>query len=67
MNVYIWTDVLIDYTEGMMVAIAPSVEIAREELLKVCNHLPDYDLTKEPREFKLTDTEPAAFVCWGGS
>lgn len=64
MKVFVWDDVLTDYTSGMMVAIAPTVEEARDALLKECNYIPEGDLNQQPKEFDLT--EPAAFVCWGG-
>ena len=65
MKVYVWTDVLLDYTSGMMVAIAPTAEEARAVLLRVCDFLPEGDLNQQPKEFDLS--EPVAFVCWGGS
>lgn len=63
MRVFVWEDVLTDYTSGMMVAIAPTIEEARAQLLKECHYIPDRDLNQQPKEFDLS--EPAAFVCWG--
>ena len=64
MKVFVWDDVLTDYTSGMMVAIAPTVEEARDALRKECIYIMDDDLNKQPKEFDLTET--AAFLCWGG-
>jgi len=61
---FVWEDVLTDYTSGMMVAVAPTVEKAREILLKECDYISDNDINKQPKEFDLS--EPVAFLCWGG-
>lgn len=65
MKVFVWKGVLADYTSGMMVAIAPTVEEARDALLKECNYIPEGDLNQQPEEYDLS--EAAAFVCWGGA
>lgn len=65
MKLFVWEDVLTDYTSGLMVAIAPTVEEARATLLRECSYIPEDDLIKQPREFGLSD--PSAFLCWGGS
>ena len=69
MNVYYWDDVLEDYTSGIFVVIAPSLEEARTALRK---ELKDYhslytegDIAKEPQVFDLSETR--VFLCWGGS
>ena len=64
MKVYFWDNVLTDYTSGMMVAVASSVEEAREVILKECNYIPKGDLAKEPQVFDIDN--PCAFICWGG-
>jgi hypothetical protein len=64
MKVFVWENVLTDYTSGIMFAISPSVEDARLQLLKRCNYIPEDDLNQQPKEFDLS--ESAAFVCWGG-
>lgn len=42
MNVYIWTNVLMDYSAGMVVAIAPDIQTALSlpELESVASQLP---------------------------
>jgi len=64
MRVFVWEGVLTDYTSGMMVAIAPTIEEARAALLKECNYIPESDLSQQPKEFDLSET--VSFVCWGG-
>lgn len=64
MNIYFWDNVLIDYTSGIMVAVANSVEDARASILEECSYVVAEDLAKEPQVF---DTSKAkGFVCWGG-
>lgn len=64
MKLFVWEDVLSDYTSGIMVAVAPTIEAARAALLKECSFLPEYDLNRQPKEFDLSETR--AFYCWGG-
>lgn len=64
-KVFVWKNVLQDYSSGMMIAIASTVEEARAELLKECNYIPEIDLNKTPVEVDLS--KPAAFIVWGGS
>jgi hypothetical protein len=64
MKVFVWEDVLTDYSSGLMVAIAQTVEEARDALLKECSYIPKGDLDQQPKEFDLS--EPAVFLCWGG-
>ena len=64
MKVFVWEDVLTDYTSGMMVAIAPTIEEARAVLLKECSYIPEGDLNQQPKVFDLSESD--AFVCWGG-
>lgn len=63
MKVYVWEKVLGNYGEGMMIAIAASVEEARNTLLVTCPHIPEEYITLFPEEFDLT--EPIAFFCKG--
>ena len=65
MKLYIWDDVLRDYTSGIMFAIADSPERARELLKEECSYLPDYDLNKEPEEHDLNE-EIAVYLYGGG-
>ena len=64
MKVFVWVDVLTDYTSGMMVAIAPTVEDARADLLNKFGDIPTGDLNQQPQEFDFS--ERASFACWGG-
>lgn len=63
LKMYVWEDVLRDYTWWMMVALAHSKEEAREMLIKKCNHIRPEDLYKEP---KIIDSPEAFLVWWWG-
>ena len=66
MYLYIWEGegVLTDYTDGMILAIAPDLETAHKIIqADTCGSYPDtptriIDLTK--------NTSPEAWLCWGG-
>ncbi len=64
MKLYVWDDVLRDWTSGIMFAVAPDVKSAREQILKADPNVPSEDLAKRPSVFQLTS--PRAFTCWGG-
>ena len=62
LKLFVWEEVLRDYSAGVMFALAPDVETARKMLLKQCSFLPEADLQKEPQVY----TEPFALSVWGG-
>jgi len=62
LKLYVWEDVLEDYTPGIMFALATSVDEARILLLGKCPYLPDRELRIEPRCVE----KPEAFIVWGG-
>lgn len=64
MKLFVWEDVLYDYTGGIMFAVAETVEDARRKLRETDYYIKEYDLNKEPQEFDLS--EAVAFTCWGG-
>ena len=64
MKLFVWEGVLTDWTSGMMIAIAPTADEAREALLKECDYLPLEDLAQEPEEHDLTKN--VAYYVWGG-
>ena len=64
MKVFVWEGVLTDYSNGMMVSVASSVEEARAALMKECDYIPEGDLNQQPKELDLS--EAVGFVCWGG-
>jgi hypothetical protein len=63
MNLYIWDEVLWDYTPGIMFAVAPSVEEARRMLI-AANGFHHADMDKEPSVHPVT--EPICRVVYGG-
>lgn len=62
LKLYVWKDVLQDYTYGVMFALASSEEEARSLLRERCNCIPSGDLNQKPQCIE----EPFAFVLWGG-
>jgi hypothetical protein len=65
-KLFVWEDVLIDYTSGVMFALAESVEEARSLIIEKCGYIPDKDLAKEPHVYNPA-TEKMGFYLWGGS
>lgn len=65
MKLYVWTDVLTDYTSGIMFALAPSVDHARMIISRDmgCSGI-HADLLKEPDVYPVT--KAAGFHVWGG-
>ncbi len=63
-KLYVWDDVLTDYTSGVMFAMATSSDEARRYLKEQCNYIPDFDLEKEPKEYPVTKL--VGRVVWGG-
>ena len=63
LKLFVWEDVLYDWSAGVMFALAETVKEARELILKECHYVVKEDLAKEPKVV----TEKEAFVIWGGS
>ena len=62
LKLFVWEDVLRDYTSGIMFALAPDVETARKMLLEHTYYIPDDDLSQEPKVY----TSPVAIALYGG-
>lgn len=63
LKLFVWEDVLCDYTCGIMFALAPDVETARKILLeKEDSNLIKSELMADP---DVIETEEG-FVVWGG-
>ncbi len=62
LKLYVWEDVLTDYTSGVMFALATSADEARSLILKTCNCVPSNDLAQEPTCIET----PQGFAVWGG-
>lgn len=62
LRLYVWENVLKDYSCGGMFALARSADEARRLLIKKCAYIPSSDLALEP---KCIET-PEGFVVWGG-
>ncbi len=67
MKLYVWEDVLRDYTPGMICALAESEEQALE-MIKKADDAAYYEITEgDDAEIKPKIVEiPKAFTCWGG-
>ena len=67
-TLYIWEDVLCDYTPGMIVAVARSVEEAREIAAKKDTYI-TYDMGFGCESHLIGDWEPGVpqiWYAWGG-
>lgn len=62
LKLYVWEDVLTDYSSGMMCALATSPEHARKLLLRECSYIPPEDLKVEPKVV----SRAKGFLVWGG-
>jgi len=63
LKLFVWENVLTDYTSGVMFALAANVEDARKQILKKDDlDTVRADLRKEP----LVITKAEGFTCWGG-
>lgn len=62
MKLFVWEDVLYDYTPGVMFALAEDVEQARKLILAHTPYVIEEDLAKEPAVY---DT-PYGLAVWGG-
>jgi len=61
LKLYVWENVLHDYTPGIMFALAPDVETARRLLRERCTYLPQEDIDREPA---VCET-PVAYFLYG--
>lgn len=59
---YVWKDVLTDYTSGVMFALAHSEAEARRLVLTDCPHASQVDLALDPDVY----LSPIGFAVWGG-
>lgn len=70
LKLFVWEEVLCNYTAGMMVALAPDVETARELLRAQQAKEYYYDeqrVEKDLQKAPLVCTTPVAFYIWGGN
>lgn len=66
LKLFVWTNVLTDYSSGMMVALAADVEEARRLLEKEAGFPDDLDFIVDLASEPLVVTDPAAFYVYGG-
>lgn len=63
-RLYLWRDVLCDYTCGVMFAIAATVDAARAAILQEAAYVSPEDLAREPEVYDMT--QQMALVKYGG-
>lgn len=65
LRLYVWTDVLTDYTSGIMFALASSIDEARAliQATHPGSETVETDLRAAPDIYE----EPAGFAVWGGA
>lgn len=61
MKLFVWQNVLTDYTDGVMFAYANNVKEARKMVLLDCDYV-GKDLDEEP----VVYDKPVGFAVWGG-
>jgi hypothetical protein len=71
MKLFVWegSGVLQDYTNGMIVAIAPDLQTALNAIEKECSYGMQSFPTNKPSsvvDLGAVEVEPRAWVCWGG-
>jgi len=65
MKLYVWEDVLYDYTPGMVVVLAPNLKTARSMAQKgYTYHAGDFN--KQPKVYKVDRKVPVMFGVYGG-
>ena len=62
LKLFVWENVLTDYTSGCMFALAHDVKGARSAVLKACNYVPESDLAQEPKVIRSVK----GYAVWGG-
>jgi hypothetical protein len=63
LRLYVWENVLTDYSSGIMFALARDVEEARKVIMTSAPfNSVENELKQEPKVFD----EPCGFVVWGG-
>ena len=66
MKLYVWTDVLCDYSAGMAVALAPDLETALAALDKNAGYHLDLPVDKMTAIDLSGEVEPQAWYVYGG-
>ena len=62
LKLFVWEEVLTDYTDGVMFALAENVQEARAKIKEHTSYVPDNDLEKEPKVYESS----VGFAVWGG-
>lgn len=62
LQLFVWVNVLSDYSDGIMFALAHDVEEARKAIIASAGGSVAHDLAKEPEVFDNV----VGFAVWGG-
>ena len=62
LKLYVWHKSLIDWTAGVMFALAASEDEAKALILKDCSYIPDNEWERDVTVYD----KPAGFAVWGG-
>jgi hypothetical protein len=63
LKLFVWDEVLCDYTDGIMFALAPDAETAREMIRAESDYISEEELAQEPVVY---DNEPCVRIVRGG-
>lgn len=63
LRLYVWHNVLTDYSSGVMFAYAASADDARRQIVASAGKIVESDLGGEPSVYD----KPVGFAVWGGS
>ena len=66
LTLFVWEDVLRDYTPGMVAVLARDVEEARRLVYEKLERDKMQPLEDEFGKEPIVATEPTAFIAWGG-
>lgn len=67
LKLFVWEDVLTDYTSGVMFTLAPDVETARKILQEASGFTsPGNSVEEDLKAEPLVVESPKGFLVWGG-
>ena len=66
LKLYVWDDVLVDYSSGVMFALANNVEEAREVILDSEYSYNEGTIVKDLKQKPKVYQEPFGLAIWGG-
>lgn len=67
LKVYVWTDILEDWTSGSAVVVAPNLRTARALLRKALPEFHQHEADNKPAHIYSAEVARVANVTWGGA